>query len=1643
MLLLSASHAWAQAPANDDCAQATSAPITANCSRPLNGTVENATQSLAPTTNCGFPTTANDVWYSFVAGGSSQQLTLAPRFQAILDVRSGTCANSTSIFCTNVFTGNTAPTLVGGLTTGQTYFIRVYPSGPVPPAGISSTFALCLSAAPLAPANDDCAGAINVPVQAGGVCVSQVSADNTGASNSTGVPAPTCANYQGQDIWFQVTVPASGAVTVQTVPPTGGSPVGDTGMSVYSGTCGNLTQLGCDDDSSPFGAFSVLSLTGRTPGEVLYVRVWEYGGGVTGPIALCAVTFSTPANDNCAGAVAVPVTTACTTPVNGTVAAASQSLPPTTNCGFATGASDVWYSFVATGATQTIILTSTFQAIIDVRSGTCANSTSVSCSSGFGAQPRIIGGLTAGQTYFLRVYADGNIQPPPASASFSICINPGPVPPANDECATATPLPVTTACTTPLNGSVANASQSLPPTANCGFGTAANDVWYSFVASGPTQLLTMTSTFAAVIDVRSGTCANSTSLFCSTAFAGQGLVFGGLTAGQTYFIRIYPNGGGIPFNATFTLCLNPGPVPPTNDECAGAIPVPVTTACVTPVNGTVAVATQSLPSTVNCGASTTAADVWYSFVASGATQLISLNPRFGAIMDVRSGTCTNSTSILCTTLFPNPLNSTLVGGLTSGQTYFIRIYANNNFQPTPANATFTLCINPGPVPPANDECAGAVTVPVTTTCATPISSTVAGASQSLPPTATCGFANLAQDVWFRFVASGATQLITVNPTQFGAIMDVRSGSCASSTSIFCTTVFPNPINSTLVGGLTSGQTYFIRVYANGNVQPTPVNATFSICINPGPTPPVNDECATALTLPVNANCTPTTGTVAAASQSLPPTPGCGFGAGTADDVWYSFVATGTAQSITFTAPQLNMVMDVRSGTCANSTSIFCSATQGGRPTLVGGLTIGQTYFIRVYSTTGIPPIGTAASFTLCVTPAPAAPLNDDCIGALTVPVQFGNACVSQTSADNNGATGSTGVPAPLCASYQGGDLWFKVTVPASGVVSIRTVIPTVGTDVGDTGMAVYSGTCTSLTQLGCDDDGAGNLKSMLSFTGRTPGEELYVRVWDYGGNNIGTLAVCALSPTNCPAPSNPTVNNVTTNTAQLSWVPGGTPTTGTTYTVEYGLQGFTPGLGTVVSGILIPNFQLTNLQANTTYCYYVRQDCAGTSGTSALVGPECFTTGSMVCEPPTALSVNSITQTSAQLSWQQGGTPTAGTTYNVQYGPPGFMLGTGSRIMGLTTTNAQLLGLVANTSYCFYVQQVCPGSSGSTAYVGPSCFTTTTATACAAPSNLATSSLSTTSAQLSWQPGGTPAAGTTYSVIYGAPGFTPAAGTTVSGLTSPSYALTGLQVNANYCYYVRQDCPGTTGSSSLIGPACFRTQANPVAPANDEPCGAVTLPLITPGNPPQAVSSTNVGATTTTLPGITLPGCSPATTPQDVWFSLTPAAGSVSVTLNLTGSAAGMVRVFSAPSCSVGPFTLVACQSSGANNTGLSSMTLTNLTAGQRYYVVVSGYGSGDTPGSFTIAGVNTITASKAQAESRALLVYPNPSNTGQLTLRLSSSGQGQATLLNALGQVVVNKALTGGSTEQTLSTRGLATGVYTLRVQIGNDVLTRKVVLE
>ncbi len=73
----------------------------------------------------------------------------------------------------------------------------------------------------------------------------------------------------------------------------------------------------------------------------------------------------------------------------------------------------------------------------------------------------------------------------------------------------------------------------------------------------------------------------------------------------------------------------------------------------------------------------------------------------------------------------------------------------------------------------------------------------------------------------------------------------------------------------------------------------------------------------------------------------------------------------------------------------------------------------------------------------------------------------------------------------------------------------------------DGGLAVYQGTCNSMTEIGCDDDASNNgLMPMLDLSGLVIGQTLYIRVWGNSGST-GTFQLCVYDGGGCataPAP---------------------------------------------------------------------------------------------------------------------------------------------------------------------------------------------------------------------------------------------------------------------------------------------------------------------------------------------------------------------------------------------------------------------------------------------------------------------------------------------------------------------------------------------
>src|SRR5690606_38153718 len=406
---------------------------------------------------------------------------------------------------------------------------------------------------------------------------------------------------------------------------------------------------------------------------------------------------------------------------------------------------------------------------------------------------------------------------------------------------------------------------------------------------------------------------------------------------------------------------------------------------------------------------------------------------------------------------------------------------------------------------------------------------------------------------------------------------------------------------------------------------------------------------------------------------------------------------------------------------------------------------------------------------------------------------------------NNSATADSGEPVPGCDNFNfatnGGDVWYTVVVPPLGSITLATRGD--GSDsITDTGIAAYSGSCDSLTSLGCNaDDGDGNF-SLLSLSGLNPGDIILVRAWGYNGAQ-GTFQIAAYHnsiPLPCPEPTDFTSGEITTDSVELSW-------TGTadSFTIEYGPAGFTPGTGTAVTEISSP-FTLSGLDDNTEYDVYLKGIC--TANDSDCVGPVNFTTLAEVSNPPACdISVSiSSPNWGDVITWQlidgNGDTVLSGGTYpqegysdtqtyiainppytlQINHDPNTFFCDNDLDYLVTVGGNIDISGTIFDP--CSGGQTSIPLTTDFTACI-PSC---------PSPSNLGIANATSDSVDLIWS-----ASSSNADIEWGPAGFTPGTGTMVTGVTSPYTVSSSIGV---YQFYVRQNCGGGD-ISDWAGPYSF------------------------------------------------------------------------------------------------------------------------------------------------------------------------------------------------------------------------------------------------
>ncbi|MBL7964298.1 MAG: T9SS type A sorting domain-containing protein [Flavobacteriales bacterium] len=282
----------AQAPSNN-CGYNAGNQYTVNTScvyQDFDKSGFNTVSYVPPGNTCGSGN-FNDAWGWFTAFATTTELTYDPDFghRAIMHVFTGACGALVQVGCVDAGAAGANANLTLTTVPGTNYIVRIQRSG----SNSAMDGRLCIwSIPPPPPANDEPCAAITLPVNT--TCTSTATT-NQWATQTAGLPPPGCGNLAAGsvDVWYQFTAPPSGITVLQT---TAGS-LTNASMAVYTAaSCMDpFTLVACNADDGP-GQMPFINLTGLTPGQDYYVRVWGSGTAM-GTFNICAFAPAVPAGD--------------------------------------------------------------------------------------------------------------------------------------------------------------------------------------------------------------------------------------------------------------------------------------------------------------------------------------------------------------------------------------------------------------------------------------------------------------------------------------------------------------------------------------------------------------------------------------------------------------------------------------------------------------------------------------------------------------------------------------------------------------------------------------------------------------------------------------------------------------------------------------------------------------------------------------------------------------------------------------------------------------------------------------------------------------------------------------------------------------------------------------------------------------------------------------------------------------------------------------------------------------------------------------------------------------------------------------------------------------------------------------------------
>lgn len=333
----------------------------------------------------------------------------------------------------------------------------------------------------------------------------------------------------------------------------------------------------------------------------------------------------------------------------------------TASCGTSNTSPTAWYAYTAAATGNLIADTcgSPLDTVLSVYSA-CGGQQLACNDNTCGTQSRVVVPVTAGNTYLVRVAANGG-----AAGPFRLHLAGGV--PANDTCASALVVGGGATQGTTLGATVDG-------TASCGDSNASPDVWYQYTATcnAPLEVNTCGSGFDTVVSLH--TACGGSEIACNDDGCGKASrVEVNASQGTTYYIRV---SGANYAQGDFTmnvLCKEP----PVNDACLNAITITDGTTA-----GTTLYATADGDALCSGQGSASSPDVWYLYTATrtGRLKLDASDANFAALLSLHQPTCPGSLDSQVACGYP-----ILTFSVQQGATYLVRVAGIGN-----ASGSFNL-----------------------------------------------------------------------------------------------------------------------------------------------------------------------------------------------------------------------------------------------------------------------------------------------------------------------------------------------------------------------------------------------------------------------------------------------------------------------------------------------------------------------------------------------------------------------------------------------------------------------------------------------------------------------------------------------------------------------------------------------------------------------------------------------------------------------------------------------------------------------------------------------------------------------------------------------------------------------------------------